>query len=82
MDLEHREVLLLDGGFVRRDTSFLFRYLFIYSIYQGTTLEDVFGKDISNPLWSASLIDNDPDAIVQAHKAFIDATSDIVLTST
>ena len=50
--------------------------------YQGTTLEDVFEKDVSSPLWSASMIDKDPDAIVQAHSAFLVAGSDIILTAT
>ncbi|CAE6511250.1 unnamed protein product [Rhizoctonia solani] len=48
----------------------------------GTTLEDVLHKNISHPLWSAHLIDTDPDAIVEAHLAFLRAGSSIILTST
>ncbi|KAL5485537.1 SAM4 [Sanghuangporus weigelae] len=48
----------------------------------GTTLEDVFKKNISSPLWSASIVDKDPDTIVQAHSAFLDAGSDVILTAT
>ncbi|QRV93856.1 40S ribosomal protein S0 [Ceratobasidium sp. AG-Ba] len=48
----------------------------------GTTLEDVLRKDISHPLWSAHLIDSDPEAIVQAHLAFLKAGSSIILTAT
>ncbi|KAH7339736.1 Homocysteine S-methyltransferase, partial [Rhizoctonia solani] len=48
----------------------------------GTTLEDVLHKNISHPLWSAHLIDTDPDAIVEAHLAFLRAGSSILLTAT
>ncbi|CAE6416516.1 unnamed protein product [Rhizoctonia solani] len=48
----------------------------------GTTLEDVLHKNISHPLWSAHLIDTDPDAIVGAHLAFLKAGSSIILTAT
>ncbi|CEL60784.1 hypothetical protein RSOLAG1IB_04023 [Rhizoctonia solani AG-1 IB] len=48
----------------------------------GTTLEDVLHKNISHPLWSAHLIDTDPEAIVEAHLAFLRAGSSIILTAT
>ncbi|KAG8697088.1 AdoMet-homocysteine methyltransferase [Ceratobasidium sp. 423] len=48
----------------------------------GTTLEDVLQKNISHPLWSAHLIDTDPDAIVEAHLAFLRAGSSVILTAT
>ncbi len=31
------------------------------------------GADIANSLWSASLLQSDPDAIVAAHRAYIEA---------
>ncbi|KAI0633511.1 Homocysteine S-methyltransferase [Trametes polyzona] len=48
----------------------------------GTTLEDVFHKDISHALWSAKPIDEDPEVIISAHLAFLRAGADIILTST
>ncbi|CAL1705869.1 unnamed protein product [Somion occarium] len=48
----------------------------------GTTLEDVFHKDISTPLWSAKPIDEDPGLIINTHLAFLRAGADIILTST
>ncbi|KAK7677532.1 hypothetical protein QCA50_019538 [Cerrena zonata] len=48
----------------------------------GTTLEDLFDKDISTSLWSAKLIDDDPETIINAHLAFLRAGADIILTST
>ncbi|EJD02563.1 Homocysteine S-methyltransferase [Fomitiporia mediterranea MF3/22] len=48
----------------------------------GTTLEDVFQKDISSPLWSASLVEKEPDVIIKAHSEFLNAGSDIILTAT
>ncbi|KAJ1304700.1 hypothetical protein OPQ81_005839 [Rhizoctonia solani] len=65
----------LTSRFAREDIAFLDAGL-------GTTLEDVLQKDISHPLWSAHLIDTDPDAIVQAHLAFLKAGSSIILTAT
>ncbi|KAG9127261.1 AdoMet-homocysteine methyltransferase [Ceratobasidium sp. 392] len=48
----------------------------------GTTLEDVLRKDISHPLWAAHLIESDPEAIVEAHLAFLKAGSSIIMTAT
>ncbi|KIJ49419.1 hypothetical protein M422DRAFT_204698 [Sphaerobolus stellatus SS14] len=48
----------------------------------GTTLEDVFNKDVSHPLWSARFIENEEDIIIAAHLAFLRAGSKIILTST
>ncbi|KAG8705772.1 AdoMet-homocysteine methyltransferase [Ceratobasidium sp. 395] len=48
----------------------------------GTTLEDVLKKDVSNPLWSAHLIESEPESIVKAHLAFLEAGSSIILTAT
>ncbi|RPD78095.1 Homocysteine S-methyltransferase [Lentinus tigrinus ALCF2SS1-7] len=48
----------------------------------GTTLEDVFHRDISGPLWSAKPIEEDPEVIIEAHLAFLRAGADIILTST
>ncbi|RDX55226.1 Homocysteine S-methyltransferase [Lentinus brumalis] len=48
----------------------------------GTTLEDVFHKDISTPLWSAKPIEDDPEVIIAAHLAFLRAGADVILTST
>ncbi|KAL5631325.1 hypothetical protein ACGC1H_006997 [Rhizoctonia solani] len=65
----------LTSRFAREDIAFLDAGL-------GTTLEDVLHKNISHPLWSAHLIDTDPDAIVGAHLEFLKAGSSIILTAT
>lgn len=49
---------------------------------QGTTLEDVFHKNIKTPLWSATLTETDPEAVISAHLAFLEAGSLIIMTST
>jgi len=48
----------------------------------GTTLEDLFRRDIFSPLWSAKPVDEDPQVIIQAHLAFLRAGADVILTST
>ncbi|KAH8116603.1 Homocysteine S-methyltransferase [Phellopilus nigrolimitatus] len=48
----------------------------------GTTLENDFGKDLSTPLWSASLVNTEPEAAVKVHLAFLDAGADLIMTST
>ncbi|PCH35837.1 Homocysteine S-methyltransferase [Wolfiporia cocos MD-104 SS10] len=48
----------------------------------GTTLEDVFHHDISSPLWSAQPVEHNPELIIGAHTAFLDARADIILTAT
>lgn len=49
---------------------------------QGTTLEDVFHKNIKTPLWSATLTETDPETVIAAHLAFLEAGSLIIMTST
>lgn len=39
------------------------------------------GCDLANPLWSASIIGSDPDAIVAAHRAYLEAGADIIITA-
>ena len=39
------------------------------------------GCDIANELWSASLLVNDPEAIVQAHGAYLDAGAECIATA-
>jgi homocysteine S-methyltransferase len=39
------------------------------------------GCDIDNPLWSASVIGNDPQAIVDAHRAYLDAGAQIIISA-
>lgn len=48
----------------------------------GTTLEDVFHKNIQTPLWSATLTETDPETVIAAHLAFLEAGSLIIMTST
>ncbi|TFY64155.1 hypothetical protein EVJ58_g2800 [Rhodofomes roseus] len=48
----------------------------------GTTLEELFQRDIFSPLWSAKPVDEDPEVIIKAHLAFLRAGADIILTST
>ena len=46
-----------------------------------TTLE-MLGHDISGDLWSARLLRDAPDAIVEAHRAFFDAGAQVATTAT
>jgi len=39
------------------------------------------GCDINNPLWSASIITKDPQAIVDAHRAYLDAGAEIIISA-
>ncbi|KAF8530456.1 Homocysteine S-methyltransferase [Hysterangium stoloniferum] len=48
----------------------------------GTTLQHVFNKDVSHPLWSARFVDQEEDVIVAAHLAFLEAGAQVILTST
>ncbi|KAH8106894.1 Homocysteine S-methyltransferase [Cristinia sonorae] len=48
----------------------------------GTTLESIFHKDVSSPLWSAKPVDEEPEVIIDAHLAFLHAGADVILTST
>lgn len=46
-----------------------------------TTLE-LLGHDISGDLWSARLLADEPDAIVQAHRSFFEVGADVATTAT
>ncbi|KAF7797989.1 hypothetical protein EIP86_009196 [Pleurotus ostreatoroseus] len=48
----------------------------------GTTLQDLFHKDISTPLWSAKPVDEEPEVIIDAHLAFLRAGARVILTAT
>ncbi len=74
-------MLVLDGGLVCNPVYLLCPSL-LRRITKGTTLEDVFHKDISTPLWSAKPIEDDPEVIIAAHLAFLRAGADVILTST
>jgi S-methylmethionine-dependent homocysteine/selenocysteine methylase len=39
------------------------------------------GHDLHNSLWSARLLDDHPEAIVAAHRAFFDAGADVAITA-
>jgi homocysteine S-methyltransferase len=39
------------------------------------------GHDLSNPLWTARLLRDDPAAIVDAHQVYLDAGASVVITS-
>ena len=39
------------------------------------------GCDIDNPLWSASMIESNPQAIADAHRAYLDAGAEIIITA-
>ena len=39
------------------------------------------GCDIDNPLWSASIIRSDPQEIVDAHRAYLDAGAQIIISA-
>ncbi len=46
-----------------------------------TALEEL-GHDLGDSLWSARLLDDQPEAIGQAHAAFADAGAEVVITAT
>ena len=46
-----------------------------------TALEDA-GQDLNNPLWSAQVLVNDPQAIKAVHSAYLMAGADCITTST
>ena len=46
-----------------------------------TALED-HGHDLSDPLWSARVLLDDPDAVVAAHQRFVAAGAEILTTAT
>ncbi|KAI0077163.1 Homocysteine S-methyltransferase [Panus rudis PR-1116 ss-1] len=88
---EKGPIRILDGGFVRSSSDFSLSsdplYLSNHTqtferTPQGTTLEDVFHKDISTPLWSAKPIDEDPETIIATHLAFLRAGARVILTAT
>jgi homocysteine S-methyltransferase len=39
------------------------------------------GHDINNPLWSASLVRDNPQAIVDAHRAYLDAGAQVIISA-
>jgi len=39
------------------------------------------GCDINNPLWSASIITENPQAIVDAHRAYLDAGAEVIISA-
>lgn len=42
---------------------------------------EVHGHDLNDPLWSARLLVEDPESIVRAHTAFLEAGADCIVTS-
>lgn len=42
----------------------------------------MFHADVTHPLWSARLVDKEEDVVVAAHLAFLQAGSQVILTST
>ncbi|KAI8809141.1 Homocysteine S-methyltransferase ybgG [Cladochytrium replicatum] len=46
-----------------------------------TELEDSYGKDIKNDLWSASMLKEDPEAILQVHMDYLEAGADVLTTA-
>ncbi|KAJ3307536.1 hypothetical protein HDU76_004585 [Blyttiomyces sp. JEL0837] len=47
-----------------------------------TELEDTHHKSLSSRLWSASMLDKDPEAIKSVHRSYLEAGADIITTST
>lgn len=80
---EKLPIIVLDGGLVRPRIAYS-RPCLIYDRYlhQGTTLEDVFHRDISNPLWSARPIEHEPEVIIEAHLSFLRAGARIITAAT
>src|SRR5436853_4818588 len=46
-----------------------------------STQLELGGADLKNPLWSASVLLDDPDAVLTAHRAFLDAGADVLITA-
>ena len=42
---------------------------------------EAHGHDLKNILWSASLIESKPDAIVAAHRAYLDAGAEVIISA-
>jgi len=42
---------------------------------------EAHGHDISSPLWSAQLLHSNPEAIIAAHLAFLEAGADIIISA-
>lgn len=42
---------------------------------------EFLGEDISGPLWSAHVLEDDPDKIVAVHRAYLEAGADVLLTA-
>tara|TARA_R110002096_G_scaffold436096_1_gene667416 strand:- start:5091 stop:6029 length:939 start_codon:yes stop_codon:yes gene_type:complete len=42
---------------------------------------EALGMDLNNPLWSASVLQNNPEAIVKAHLNYLNSGADIIITS-
>lgn len=42
---------------------------------------EALGMDLNNTLWSASVLQNNPDAILRAHLNYLNAGADIIITS-
>jgi homocysteine S-methyltransferase len=59
-------------------------HIFSYAyINKGTTLEDVLNVHISDtPLWSAKLLVEDPEVLIKAHLAFLEAGATVIQTAT
>jgi hypothetical protein len=81
--MNNRRLLILDGGLVSaRGCTAGFASNLTATALQGTSLKDVFKQDVSGPLWSARVIDESPETIVNAHLAFMRAGADVILTAT
>ena len=46
-----------------------------------STQLELGGADLENPLWSASVLLDDPGAILAAHRAFVEAGADVLITA-
>ena len=42
---------------------------------------EALGEDLSGDLWSAKLLQSDPDKILQAHADFLRAGADVIITA-
>ena len=47
-----------------------------------STYLETKGVDLNHHLWTARLIDTDPDSIIDAHMAYLEAGSNCITTST
>jgi len=65
---------------MRADKSFIAKYPLILDGGLSNVLEG-FGCDLNHKLWTASLLDKNPEAIIKAHLAYIEAGAECIISA-